>query len=57
MIFSEAKCQIIGSDVNNSLTIRITQEQESALEAFFQINNWTLIKEGKTAKNTFTALA
>ena len=28
------------------MTIRVTPEQEAAMEAFFQINNWALIKEG-----------
>ena len=29
------------------LCIRVTPEQEAAVDAFFQINNWTLIKEGE----------
>ena len=28
------------------MTLRVTPEQETAMEAFFQINNWALIKEG-----------
>ena len=28
------------------LTIHATPQQEAAIEVFFQVNNWTLVKEG-----------
>ncbi|KAL3842017.1 hypothetical protein ACJMK2_020089 [Sinanodonta woodiana] len=34
-----------GDESIHYMTIRVTPEQEAAMEAFFQINNWPLIKE------------
>lgn len=46
VIISVSKVEAVGEEFTNSLTLRVTDEQEAALEAFFQINNWVLIKEG-----------
>jgi hypothetical protein len=32
---------------NRLLSLRVTPEQEIAIYAFFQINGWTIITEGK----------
>ena len=52
--FSEKHLEMEDKDSGTRfMTLRVTPEQEAAMEAFFQINNWALIKEGIEMKRFF----